>query len=385
MRTSRDRGRRQSRERLHPEQPRDTSVSPSRPVKPGPQPPPFPTQPPSSSYDPSTGYYGVPSTSSALPTVYSGYAHAEEYADGRRSTGSSQNSRGGEILITIKRKSFWATLGSSRDSFICAELVDDLKLGRKSTNACRFTDPDSRKTYECRERIRTDIEPTGRAKLKDVKLYIIPRRSSLKYSIILGTDSMGPLDTVGTPSQDYASSSIDSGYGTANSRPQFNLPLRTVDRTISSTAASSANYSGTSFSSSPVYNHGIYSQKLPSVQETPSSSYPREAERRTSPSYYPSPDQSSHETYAESYPVESEQKQDSEFLGYKSGTPGVSESDEGGMGYNFPQGGDENYSLHSNSHGRNSAYITPRPSPPGDGSQTVYSSTSDDTMYAVRR
>jgi hypothetical protein len=304
---------------------------------------------------------------------------------------------GQDISITIKRKTFWATLSSSRDSFISAELVDTLRLEKKSTNTSRYTDPESRETYECRERIKTDIERTGKGKLKDVKLYVIPRRCSLKNPVVLGTDSIGTLDQVGASLQDYSPSSIDSGYGTANSRPQFNLSLRTVDRTASSARTSSANYSGPGYSSPLGYNQAIYGQNLSSVQEVSSSpytgsSYPREAERTpsygASTSYYPTQDQSSHETYAESYPVDSERKQDSGFSSYNSAaldTTGASGSTEGGMGYNFPPGNDPSYSLHSNSNVGNSAYITPRPTPPSDESQNVYSSASDDSAYALAR
>ena len=138
-------------------------------------------------------------------------------------------------------------------------------------------------------------------------------------------------------SQDYSPSSIDSGYGTANSRPQFNLPLRTMDRTASSPRTSSANYIGPGYSSSLGYNQATYGQSLPSVQEVPGSPYTdslylKEAERTSyggSTSYYPTHDQSSHETYAKSYPADSERKQDSGFSSYNSaahGTTGASGS-----------------------------------------------------------
>jgi len=136
-----------------------------------------------------------------------------------------------------------------------AELVDILKLDKKSTNACWYTDPDSGEIYECRERIRTDIEPKGRLKLKEVKPYITLRSSLRKNPVLLWTYSMGPLDSFPAVAQNFPSSSMQAGYKTASSRPQtLSLPLRTEEVTVSSTAAASANYTDTCYSAPPVDN-----------------------------------------------------------------------------------------------------------------------------------
>jgi hypothetical protein len=297
-----------------------------------------------------------------------------------------------ESLVTIRKKSFMATISSSRDSFISSETVDILKLETKKVKAGKYTNPDSGKEYDIRESVKVSIELTGGEKLRDVQLYVITRRCPMKNPVVLGT---GVLGTTEPASPDYPSPrSIDSGYGTASMpsgygaassrHPSVNQPLRPLAATFTSTSGSATYPVGQpSYSSAPSVPHRpLYTQTMSNVQETSSSSYPnssypavRTMSHGTSSSYYPQGDGrhgSHHETYAPSTSSH-DRKQDSRSSSYD-----AKGHSEGGMEYNSPHDGDH-YSLHSGSH---SSYITPRPTSFSDEPQNVYSSASDDTVYA---
>jgi hypothetical protein len=294
-----------------------------------------------------------------------------------------------DILVTIKKRDFKATLSPSKESFISADTVESLRLKKESIKSWRYTNPESRKEYEIRERVRTDIEMTGRGKLRDVKLYVTPRKYSAKNPVILGTDIIG-TPTPHPAASDYLSSrSSDSGYGTANSRrPSFNLPLRPVDSAFTTAAApatyadSQQNYS----SGSQAYHQSIYAQNLPSVPEAPGSSHSTSSYPKKRGKTIPGPPDSatSHSSYHDAYYASShDRNQESGFSNYDSGghpgMTGASWLGEGGMEYNLPRD-DDRYTLRSDSHAR--PYTTPRTPPPSDESQNVYSSASDDTGYA---
>lgn len=275
-----------------------------------------------------------------------------------------------------------ATISSSRDSFISSKMVDELDLKTSKITPWMCMPPNSKESYKVQAVVTTNIEPSGRAKSKDVELYVLSRKCPLEHPVILGTDILG---TVESAASDYFSS--DSGYGTASSRrPSFNQPPTAYRSTTYTTGQPS--YS----SPSAAYHQPIYAQNLPSVQETPSSSYSTSPYQMqggsTMPHDYSAPYNpihdashgSSHESYTAQRSAHDPEK-NSQFSSYDSGahsgTTGENGSGDGGMGYD-----DDNYSLHSQStHATHSAF-TPRPVVMNDQPQNVYSPTSDGIAYS---
>jgi hypothetical protein len=295
-----------------------------------------------------------------------------------------------EVQIEIQKKSFMATISSSPDSFISSKIVDDLRLKKRKVKAWTYRPPYSKEKYEIREMVNIDIDPVGGAKLEDVQLYVLSRRCHLKHPVVLGKDvSLGAANS--SPPDYLSSRSTDSGYGTASSRrPSFNQP---------SMAHNSANYPAgqPSYTSpSPAYHQPQYAQNLPSVQETPSPSYPassyptqvgRIMSHGTSGSYYTPNDESQAGPGPESYAAQAsaqDRTQNSRFPSYDSGahsgTTGGTGSGKGGMGYDFPPD-DDNYYLHSDSHTTHSPYTPLQPVAVSNDPQHVYSSASDDAAY----
>jgi hypothetical protein len=275
-----------------------------------------------------------------------------------------------EFQVTIRKKPFIATISSSNDSFISSETVDYLRLKTdRIKQPWKYRHPGSGKEYDIRESVRINIEPMGGAKLKDVQLYVLSKRCPIKNPVVLGTDILGTAEYAAS---DFPSS--DSGYGTAGSRrPSFN---QTAAAYHSAThTADQPSYS----SPSPPYHQPIYPQSIPSVPSLSysTSSYSTEGERTSShgssQSYYPPHNTSAETTIS----------RDSGFSTFGSGdhlgAEGASGSGERGMEDNLP-GDNDNYTLHSSSYTSASAYI-PRP-PSGDEPKNVYSSASDDTVYA---
>jgi hypothetical protein len=297
-----------------------------------------------------------------------------------------------EVQIEIQKKFFVATISSSPDSFISSKTVDDLRLKKDRIKPWTYRPPHSKEKFEIREMINIDIEPMGGAKLEDVQLYVLSRRCHLKHPVVLGTDVS--LGTANSAPPDYLSPrSIDSGYGTASSRrPSFNQP--SMAHTSATYLAGQESYS----SPSPAYHQPQYAQNLPSVQETPSSTYPtssyptqvgRTMFHGTSGSYYTPNDESQAGPGHESYAVQTsaqDRTQNSGFSSYDSGahsgTTGGTRSGDGGMNNDFPPD-DDNYYLHSDSHATHSAYNPPRTVAFSDEPQHVYSSASDDAAYAT--
>ncbi|KAE9375174.1 hypothetical protein N431DRAFT_196138 [Stipitochalara longipes BDJ] len=258
-------------------------------------------------------------------------------------------------------------------------MVDHLKLKRdKIRRPWTYRHPDSGKDYEIRETVTTTLEPAGRAKMKDVQLYVLSRKCNLKNPVVLGT---GLLEMTESSVPDCLSS--DSGYATASSRrPSVNQPTG---------AHPSLTYTGGQESSSsplPAYQQPVYAQNLPSVQETPSSSYPKSSYPTQAGKKMSYATSTSHRSHRESYaaqPSTHNRNEDFTFStdnsGTYSGMTGESGAGDGGMRYDFLHD-DDNYSLHSDSHTTRPASNTPRPTASIYEAQNVYSPTSDDTAYS---
>lgn len=259
-----------------------------------------------------------------------------------------------------------ATTNTTRDSYISSDLARSLKLKKRDIRE-KDKVPDFGDKSEIQGRVKIDIKLSDGRKLEEVPLYVLSGKHFETNAVILGTDVFSTV----YPGNEAAPT--HSG-GIMTSLNSSGAPVN---------QAASATYSASQQGCTSAWSadsSSTYTQNLSAATGSPyssyaASSYPNEV-RTTSSSHY-QPSHQSHGYYQTPATTTSTHYDSND----RSGMAGSTNPDQAGTDDNFRSDGDY-YSLHSDSLNTHTTIVTPRPL--GDDNQDVYSSATDNKLYAGR-